>query len=349
MKRPPKVLSKHRQRLFTKYVTLFVAIVLSRSYRTAFSTFYLLQRTKPRSSASSANGQAAAAAVGQFVKDRGPARLDDAATVVGGLIERAALMPCGWCAGSLHPELAQLDATGRAAAVSRLAMDVVASGSDLSTIPSSRKRWRKGLLRTGLFSPAGQAVHDAQPSPARGAYRRQRRGGQSKLIWDVVTQIKVGERGHAYVVDARGRLVAHPILAWCCVTPTCRGWRRSARRAGTDGSHEGNGAGSGKYRRAQGAPHRSRAGGAARLAGLRQAAAAGAYAPLPDALQRLAFVLLAAVHCYPLPGCFSPRRWPIRHCSRRRAAAAAILASASRSRPGTNSGAPTSSTIWPDN
>jgi hypothetical protein len=30
-----------------------------------------------------------------------------------------------------------------------------------------------------------------------------------KLIWDVVTQMKVGERGQAYVVDAQGRLIAH--------------------------------------------------------------------------------------------------------------------------------------------
>jgi hypothetical protein len=30
-----------------------------------------------------------------------------------------------------------------------------------------------------------------------------------KLIWDVVTQMKVGERGQAYVVDAQGHLIAH--------------------------------------------------------------------------------------------------------------------------------------------
>src|SRR5258705_2102795 len=34
-----------------------------------------------------------------------------------------------------------------------------------------------------------------------------------KLIWDVVSQIKVGERGHAFVVDAQGRLIAHPDIS----------------------------------------------------------------------------------------------------------------------------------------
>jgi hypothetical protein len=31
-----------------------------------------------------------------------------------------------------------------------------------------------------------------------------------KSIWDVVSRIKVGERGQAYVVDTNGRLIAHP-------------------------------------------------------------------------------------------------------------------------------------------
>jgi signal transduction histidine kinase len=34
-----------------------------------------------------------------------------------------------------------------------------------------------------------------------------------KLIWDVVSQIKVGERGDAYVVDGQGRLIAHPDIS----------------------------------------------------------------------------------------------------------------------------------------
>jgi class 3 adenylate cyclase/HAMP domain-containing protein len=34
-----------------------------------------------------------------------------------------------------------------------------------------------------------------------------------KLIWDVVSKIKVGQHGEAYVVDARGRLIAHPDIS----------------------------------------------------------------------------------------------------------------------------------------
>src|SRR5262249_25897789 len=34
-----------------------------------------------------------------------------------------------------------------------------------------------------------------------------------KLIWDVVSQIKVGEHGHAYVVASQGRLIAHPDIS----------------------------------------------------------------------------------------------------------------------------------------
>src|SRR5436305_1458522 len=34
-----------------------------------------------------------------------------------------------------------------------------------------------------------------------------------KFIWDVVSQIKVGTHGYAYVVDGQGQLIAHPEIS----------------------------------------------------------------------------------------------------------------------------------------
>jgi hypothetical protein len=34
-----------------------------------------------------------------------------------------------------------------------------------------------------------------------------------KFIWDVVSQIRVGQKGRAYVLDAHGRLIAHPDIS----------------------------------------------------------------------------------------------------------------------------------------
>lgn len=34
-----------------------------------------------------------------------------------------------------------------------------------------------------------------------------------KLIWDVITRIKIGETGSAFVVDSQGRLVSHPNIS----------------------------------------------------------------------------------------------------------------------------------------
>jgi hypothetical protein len=34
-----------------------------------------------------------------------------------------------------------------------------------------------------------------------------------KLIWDVITAIKMGKTGYAYVVDDKGRLIAHPDMS----------------------------------------------------------------------------------------------------------------------------------------
>src|SRR5262249_23229154 len=113
------------------------------------------------------------------------------------------------------PELAQLDATGKERLrVSRLAMDVVASGADLSSDP----KFAEAVARKVYYGPV-YFRRESQPYMTLAIAGTRRDAGVSgaevnlKLIWDVVSQIKVGERGHAYVVDAQGRLIAHPDIS----------------------------------------------------------------------------------------------------------------------------------------
>src|SRR5262249_42227698 len=112
-------------------------------------------------------------------------------------------------------ELAQLDATGKERLrVSRLAMDVVASGADLSSDP----KFAEAVAKKVYYGPV-YFRRESEPYMTLAIAGTRRDAGVSvaevnlKLIWDVVTQIKVGERGHAFVVDAQGRLIAHPDIS----------------------------------------------------------------------------------------------------------------------------------------
>ena len=112
-------------------------------------------------------------------------------------------------------EISYLDAAGREQQrVSRLAMDVVGSGLDFS-------RERKFLEAKGGRVYYGPVYFRKESEPymtiAIGAASRD--GGVTvaevnlKFIWDVVSQIKIGKAGHAFVVDGQGALIAHPDIS----------------------------------------------------------------------------------------------------------------------------------------
>lgn len=95
--------------------------------------------------------------------------------------------------------------------ISRLDMDVVGSGADLSR----GSKFAGALARKVYYGPVyfrGQS--EPYMSVALAGARRDTgviiAEVNLKFIWDVVSQIKVGEKGKAYVVDAAGRLIAHP-------------------------------------------------------------------------------------------------------------------------------------------
>jgi hypothetical protein len=270
--------------LFTKYVALFVAVVcIALVSNGVFDVLFYYQEHKTSLiRIQREQAEAAAAKIGQFIKE------------IESQLGWTTQLP--WSAGSIEQrrfdalrllrqvpaitELAQLDATGKERLrVSRLAMDVVASGADLSNDP----KFVEAVARKVYYGPV-YFRRESEPYMTLAIAGTRRDAGVSvaevnlKLIWDVVSQIKVGERGHAYVVDAQGRLIAHPDISLVLRNTDMSKLAqvRAARASASGGAgHErksiGDGAGSREHRRPQGA-HRLCAGGAARLADVRRAA-----------------------------------------------------------------------------
>jgi signal transduction histidine kinase/HAMP domain-containing protein len=110
-------------------------------------------------------------------------------------------------------ELSQLDAAGREQLrISRLAMDVVGSQTDYS----QDARFREAKAGRTFFGPV---YFRKESEPYMTISLPQSGGGVTvaevnlKFIWDVVSQIKVGKAGLAYVVDRTGALIAHPDIS----------------------------------------------------------------------------------------------------------------------------------------
>jgi signal transduction histidine kinase len=109
-------------------------------------------------------------------------------------------------------EIAQLDASGREQIrVSRLVKDVVGSQVDLS----GEDFFVKAVANKVYYGPV-HFLRESEPYMTLAMTGIRREYGvvvarvNLKFIWDVVSQIRVGVRGRAYVVDSGGRLIAHP-------------------------------------------------------------------------------------------------------------------------------------------
>ena len=109
-------------------------------------------------------------------------------------------------------ELAQIDAAGHEQLkVSRLIMDVVGSGIEYSHKPE----FTQAVAHEVYYGPV-YFHRESEPYMTLSLAGTRRDTGVSiaqvnlKLIWDVVSKIKVGAHGRAYVVDSTGRLIAHP-------------------------------------------------------------------------------------------------------------------------------------------
>ncbi|MFL6823206.1 MAG: response regulator [Xanthobacteraceae bacterium] len=305
---------KTRRRLFTKYVALFVAVVcVALLSNGIFDVFFYYQEHKTSLiRIQREQAEAAAAKIGQFIKE------------IESQLGWTTQLP--WSAGSIEQrrfdalrllrqvpaitELAQLDATGKERLrVSRLAMDVVASGADLSNDP----KFVEAVARKVYYGPV-YFRRESEPYMTLAIAGTRRDAGVSvaevnlKLIWDVVSQIKVGERGHAYVVDAQGRLIAHPDISLVLRnTDMSKLAQVRAARAGASSGAGDNPAET--VQEAENIEGRKVLTAYAPVAPLGwlmfvELPAEEAYAPLYAALKRLAFVLLGALGFAVLAGMF---------------------------------------------
>jgi signal transduction histidine kinase len=109
-------------------------------------------------------------------------------------------------------DIAQIDAQGREQlAVSRLAMDVAGADKDRSQDPAF-----KGAKPGQTWFGPVYFRKETEPYMSIAVRSGGDKGAVTvaevnlKFIWDVVTRIKIGKKGKAYVVDGTGHLVADP-------------------------------------------------------------------------------------------------------------------------------------------
>jgi len=208
-----------RSRLFIKYVALLVAVVvLALLANGAFEVWFSYQEHKASLiGIQREQAEGAASKIEQFI------------TEINSQVGWTTQLP--WSDSTLDQrrfdalrllrqvpaitELAQIDASGHEQLrVSRLTMDVVGSGIDYSTKPE----FTQAVAHKVYYGPV-YFRRESEPYMTLSLAGTRRDTGVSiaqvnlKLIWDVVSKIKVGERGRAYVVDADGRLIAHPDIS----------------------------------------------------------------------------------------------------------------------------------------
>jgi signal transduction histidine kinase len=112
-------------------------------------------------------------------------------------------------------EASYLDAAGKEQLrISRLGMDVVGSQADYSTAP----KFVDAKSGKTFFGPV-TFREESEPYMTIARSGKGREAGVTvaevnlKFIWDVVSQIKIGKAGYAFVLDSRGNLIAHPDIS----------------------------------------------------------------------------------------------------------------------------------------
>jgi len=212
----PTVRAAHRGRLFRRYLLLILTLVtIALLASGAISVYFTYQETKAAlASLQHEKALAAGSRIEQYMlqieRQLGYAALPqiDAGNVELRRIEFLKLL-------RQAPEVtdvAQLDAAGRERiAVSRLGMDSIGSGRDRSQEPA----FREAKAGRAWFGPV-YFRKETEPYMTIALRSAGDNGAVTladvnlKFIWDVVSRIRIGDKGKAYVVDDNGYLVADP-------------------------------------------------------------------------------------------------------------------------------------------
>src|SRR5438876_5110236 len=207
---------RYRGRLFRKYLLLILSLVTIALLASGAISVYFSYQENKSALASLQHERALAAAsrieqyIEQIVKQLAYAALPqlDASDVELRRLEFLKLL-------RQAPEvtdIAQIDAAGREQiAVSRLGMDVPRSGKDRSEEPAFRNAKRgKPWFGPVYFRKETEPYMTIAIRSGSSTGPVTIADVNLKFIWDVVSRIKIGDKGKAYVVDANGFLVADP-------------------------------------------------------------------------------------------------------------------------------------------
>lgn len=302
----------HRGRLLRKYVALFASVVCAALLGNGAVEAWFLYREQTASLTriQTEQAEAAAAKISQFIAE------------IENQLGWTTQLP--WSVGTIEQrrfdvrrllrqvpaitELALVDATGHERLrVSRLAMDVVDSQADFSDDP----KFTEAAARKVYYGPV-YFRRESEPYMTLALAGPRRDSGVSvsevnlKFIWDVVSRIKVGKEGRAYVVDGQGRLIAHPDISLVLRNTDRSGSAQfQAARAGVDMTERALVADD-----SQGRPVLSAYATIAPLGWLMfvELPLHEAYAPLYAALQRTGILLLIGLIGAFLAGLFLARR-----------------------------------------
>ncbi|PYO27155.1 MAG: HAMP domain-containing histidine kinase, partial [Candidatus Rokuibacteriota bacterium] len=112
-------------------------------------------------------------------------------------------------------EVSLLDGSGtEQLRLSRLAMDRAGSQENYSRDPKfTEARAGRTYFSPVYFRKESEPYMTVSMASASGSAGVTVAEVNLKFIWDVVSQIKIGKAGHAYVIDSRGQLIAHPDIS----------------------------------------------------------------------------------------------------------------------------------------